>query len=76
MLQVRKTRDEEFSTLCTSRHIASTRQPDKLHVVQTVAVPEHKRQMPVRYVRLVIHKPATRYGASIWRLQVWGSAVE
>lgn len=26
----------------------------------------------VRYVRLVIHAPATEWGSSIWRLQIWG----
>ena len=26
----------------------------------------------VRYVRLTIHAPATAWGSSIWRLQIWG----
>jgi hypothetical protein len=26
----------------------------------------------VRYVRLIIHAPATEWGSSIWRLQIWG----
>ena len=26
----------------------------------------------VRYVRLNIHSPATEWGSSIWRLQLWG----
>lgn len=26
----------------------------------------------VRYVRLTIHAPATEWGSSIWRLQIWG----
>ena len=26
----------------------------------------------VRYVRLIIHRPATDWGSSIWRLQLWG----
>lgn len=27
---------------------------------------------PIRYVKLLIHRPSTRWGSSIWRLQVWG----
>ena len=30
----------------------------------------------VRYVRLSIHKPATEWGSSIWRLQLWGFEVQ
>jgi hypothetical protein len=26
----------------------------------------------VRYVRLIIHAPATEWGSSLWRLQIWG----
>lgn len=29
----------------------------------------------VRYVRLNIHAPATEWGSSIWRLQLWGYEV-
>lgn len=29
----------------------------------------------VRYVRLTIHSPATEWGSSIWRLQIWGYEV-
>jgi hypothetical protein len=25
-----------------------------------------------RYVKLVIHKPATQWGSSVWRFQIWG----
>ena len=30
----------------------------------------------VRYVRLTIHKPSEHWGSSIWRLQLWGTAVD
>ena len=29
----------------------------------------------VRHVRLTIHSPATEWGSSIWRLQIWGYEV-
>lgn len=29
-------------------------------------------RITVRYVRLTIHRPATEWGSSIWRLQLWG----
>ena len=36
-------------------------------------LPENiKIQNSVRYVRLLIHSPATEWGSSIWRLQIWG----
>jgi hypothetical protein len=27
---------------------------------------------PIRYIKLLIHRPSTRWAPSIWRLQVWG----
>ncbi len=27
---------------------------------------------PIRQVKLLIHRPSTRWGSSIWRFQVWG----
>jgi allantoicase len=29
-----------------------------------------------RWVRLLIHQPATHWGTSVWRFQVWGHRVE
>jgi hypothetical protein len=72
--KVRLTKDEPYKTLCTSSDVKSTTRPNKMHVVQRVEVPPPLSQVTVRYVRLLIHRPATRYGASIWRLQVWGNA--
>jgi hypothetical protein len=61
---------------------------DKMHVIQDVRMSPPSRggtvtgmlgtigQQPVRYIRLLIKRPATRYGASIWRLQVYGIPYE
>jgi hypothetical protein len=29
-----------------------------------------------RWVRLVIDRPSTQWGASLWRLQVWGAPLQ
>jgi hypothetical protein len=39
------------------------------HVMQQVILPVDIR---ARYIRLIIHEPATRWGSSLWRFQVWG----
>lgn len=56
------------------RHVA------KWHVLQEVPLPPRdgggggggRDGGAIRTVRLTIHSPATQWGASLWRLQVWG----
>ena len=43
------------------------------HVMQQVILPVNIR---ARYIRLLIHEPATRWGSSLWRFQVWGKDSE
>lgn len=43
----------------------------KYHLLQQADVPEINRN-PVRKVRLTIHRPSTRWGVSVWRVQLWG----
>ena len=75
-LQVRSSVGAEYTVLCTGRDIVRTERPSKMHIIQHIPVPASRlqQQRTARYVRLLIHRPATRYGASIWRLQVWGRA--
>ena len=56
-------------------HITSTKRPSKMHIIHFADVMPDARARRVRYVRLRIHRPATRFGSSIWRLQVWGTPV-
>ena len=44
-------------------------QQQQQHVMQQVILPVDIR---ARYLRLLIHEPATRWGSSLWRFQVWG----
>jgi hypothetical protein len=45
----------------------------EMHIVQEVdAEAAAARAEPVRHVRLVIHEPATAWGASLWRFHVYG----
>lgn len=67
---------QEYAIICDNQHILSTTRPDKMHVIQSVRVPSTGISRQVRYVRVVIHKPATRYGSSIWRFQIWGRPVQ
>jgi hypothetical protein len=59
--------------------------PENEHIAEVVVVDKNRElQLPVgrkslpalpatvRYVKLLIHRPSTRWGSSIWRLQVWG----
>jgi hypothetical protein len=43
---------------------------DAQHVVHVLEAAEGSR---ARIVRLVIDEPATKWGASVWRLEVWGT---
>jgi hypothetical protein len=72
--QVRTTEAEPFATLCTSKEVSSSTRAGKMHIVQEVRLPTSPIRT-ARFVRLRIHRPATRFGSSIWRLQVWGRDV-
>eukprot|EP01042_Synura_sphagnicola_P001615 gene1615-1877_t len=37
---------------------------------------DHNGIPALRYIKLVIRKPATQWGVSIWRFQVWGYEVD
>lgn len=58
--------------LATSSNIVSTRLSHQ-HVIQEIVIDKQER---IRRVRLTILRPSTRWGSSIWRLQVWGSPIE
>ena len=45
---------------------------DKQHIIQTAKVEQPRLKPPVRYVRLSIRRPATRWGSSIWRMHIYG----
>jgi len=66
-----------------SRKIASgkdarTSHPTKQHVVHEIvlpaSIPSHGRKSKhkFRYVRLVMHSPATQWAPSLWRFQIYG----
>jgi hypothetical protein len=44
----------------------------KWHRIHTVDVPQPEKVPPSRYVRLKIKSGATRWGVSIWRMQIYG----
>jgi len=69
---VKNSIDEPYLDLCSSAHITSATHPNKMHSIQTVAVPSVNTNVAVRFVRLLIHRPGTRFGSSIWRFHVWG----
>jgi len=43
------------------------------HVVQTVEVPRSTSDsVPLRFIKLEIHRPSRQWGSSVWRIQIWG----
>lgn len=61
-----------WGELVTSTH-ARTTSRSKQHLVQEVSISPNNQKLRVQKVRLVIHHPSTRWGVSIWRLQLWGT---
>lgn len=66
-LRARLYEDAGWATLAVGSDARQMSTTDK-HIVQEVSLPASS----ARYVRLIIHKPSTRWGSSLWRFQVWG----
>jgi len=76
-------RASKDGVLRDSRRIASgkdarTSHPTKQHMVHEIvlptSIPSHGRKSKhkFRYVRLVMHSPATQWAPSLWRFQIYG----
>lgn len=66
-LRARLYEDAGWATLAVASDARQLHVTEK-HVVQEVTLPASS----ARYVRLIIHKPSTRWGSSLWRFQIWG----
>jgi len=62
--------NEQWLTLCTSQQQAMTTTQNSKHVIHEVIL---AKETIVKLVRLLIKRPSTRWGSSVWRFQVWGS---
>jgi len=45
----------------------------KQHVEHELTVPGRASRLPITKLRLEIHRPATRWGVSVWRFNAWGA---
>jgi hypothetical protein len=70
-LQARLRAADEWRVVATGAEALETRRFDQ-HVVQELELAPASAAEAARFVRLVIHEPATRWGASLWRMQVKG----
>jgi len=82
-LMARLNEADPWRAVATGAEAAETRRAEQ-HVVQELSIAEagtggagaatgaSAAALAARFVRLVIHEPATRWGASLWRLQVKG----
>lgn len=61
--------NDKWTTLCTSQEAETTTQNSK-HVVHEVTL---SKAVIVKLVQLLIKRPSTRWGSSVWRFQLWGS---
>ena len=51
---------------------AEEKELDETHVKHWV---QASGEGAVRFIRILIHEPATQWGSSIWRVRVWGRQV-
>jgi hypothetical protein len=68
-VQGRLTQDETWSEVAVGSAAAQTSASD-MHVIHELPA---RAGAAGRYVRLLIHQPATRWGTSVWRFQVHGT---
>ncbi len=67
-IQARLYEDAGWATIGTAERAATTHRSAQ-QVVHDVAV---ARGVRARYVRVVLHEPATQWGVSLWRVECWG----
>ena len=68
-IRARLYEDSSWATLAVGTESSSVSSSLPQHVIQQVLLPPGAR---ARYIKLLIHSPATRWGSSLWRFQVWG----
>ena len=66
---VQALRDGAWVTLPTA---LDARTKSKQHVVDTLSVRVGRPALKARHFRVLIRRPATRWGVSLWRLEIWG----
>jgi hypothetical protein len=72
VIEGRKFEDDDGFILAISRKAKIT-STSLHHIVHEVEATQYDHEFSsVRYIRLTIRKPATKWGVSIWRFQVWG----
>lgn len=71
-MQGRATVDAPWTKMCVGKDAKTIENSDK-HIVHEVS--ELNIGIGIRFVRLVIHRPSTMWGSSVWRFQVWGYPV-
>lgn len=67
-IQARLYEDSGWATVGTSDNAVNVRRSAQ-QVVHDVAV---MRGVRTRYVRVILHEPATQWGVSLWRVECWG----
>ena len=70
-LLAREAEEQEWVRVAAGAQAQEVQRSDTHLVHRVVADSAHARG---RYVRLVMHEPATQWGVSLWRLHVYGSA--
>lgn len=61
------------SFLLASAKLSKTLSISDQHIINEISVQDQKILLhDVRYVTLVIHSPATRWGSSLWRFHIYG----
>lgn len=64
--------EESWTTIAESRQM-KVKSRSKHHVIQEVVLDSRlQHNKKIRFVRLLIHSPSTKWGSSVWRFQVWG----